>query len=126
MMPAYTRRQLVCPSRCARQEFEMLGGLVRVDRTGACLGHSEAQTTFRCLECGAVAVDLVAAAQARLRDRGRPSAPWMECPACGARLLAPEQEELGTELLCPECQAQFAWDEGMPHLLGQSSDDEES
>jgi len=116
------RRHLVCPSGCREGKFEILGAPVLVDSSGRYLSHQDKVATFRCAECQVVAIDLAAAASARARDTGYAPPPSLQCPACGSRLLAPEDHDPALDLECPECGAVFTWDEGSPSLLGSFSE----
>ncbi|HVD02548.1 MAG TPA: hypothetical protein VNF75_00150 [Candidatus Dormibacteraeota bacterium] len=119
------KRHLVCPYGCQPGRFELIGGAVYVDSRGSYLSHEERLASFRCDSCGAVAVDLAAAAAARARDGSTAQEATLKCPACGARLLPPNDLEPTSQLECPGCATVFSVEEGSPHLLGDFSEDPE-
>ncbi len=114
-------RQLVCPHGCRPDRFELIGGVVFVDATGACAGHRDRQATFRCAVCQGVAVDLHQAARAMRRERRGAEPEALRCPGCGAWLLAPEDDPLAAVLECPTCGMRFGREEGMPSLAGSGT-----
>lgn len=109
-------RHLACPNGCPGGRFELLGGHVTVDAEGRCLGHGDRTATFACELCGSVAVDLSQVAR-ELREPPLASVEELVCPACGARLLAPDDPEPG-QLQCPDCEALFFAEEGRFNVLG--------
>jgi transcription elongation factor Elf1 len=114
-------RHLVCPNSCPGGAFELLGGRVLVDSAGSCLRHETEVATFACAMCGAVAVDLAAAARALRRGAPAPLGEELTCPGCGVTLLAPSGVDAELELQCPDCGLVFAPDEGRARLLGSST-----
>ncbi len=118
-------RHLVCPSSCPGGRFELLGGRVVVDSTGACLQHDDRVASFRCLLCGAVAFDLAAAEKLLRRQAPTEAEEELTCPSCGSVLLAPPGVDAAVEVQCPDCGAVFSPDEGRERLLGAHSRDEE-
>jgi predicted RNA-binding Zn-ribbon protein involved in translation (DUF1610 family) len=119
------KRHLVCPYGCQPQRFELIGGAVFVDQRGLYLNHEERLASFRCESCGAVAIDLADAAAARARESGSAGQITVTCPACGTRLLPPDELDPGAQLECPSCGAIFSFEEGSQHLLGSFSDGSE-
>ncbi|MGH7639595.1 MAG: hypothetical protein ACREN7_08055 [Candidatus Dormibacteria bacterium] len=113
------RRHLVCPSGCPSQRFELVGGPVFVDSAGTYVSHDDRAASFRCGECQALAIDLVAAARAQAREGRYSAEATLTCPACGTSLLAPETGDESADLECPECAAMFSWDEGRASVLGR-------
>ncbi|MHB1526613.1 MAG: hypothetical protein ACYCZN_10085 [Candidatus Dormibacteria bacterium] len=119
---AASKRQLVCPYGCLPARFELLGGAVFVDARGSYLEHQDKVASFRCAGCGAVALDLAAAAAAMAREQRSAPATTVTCPACGVVLLPPDDYDAGAEMECPECEGVFSLEEGSPHLLGGFSE----
>ncbi len=89
---------------------------------GSYLEHQDKVASFRCAGCGAVALDLAAAATAMARERRSAPATTVTGPACGAVLLPPDDYDAGAEMECPEREGVFSLEEGSPHLLGGSSE----
>lgn len=118
------RRHLVCPYGCQPGRFELIGGAVYVDSEGRYLSHDGRMASYRCEICGSVAIDLAAAAAARLRDTGAAAAATVICPSCQVRLLPPEDLDPTSQLECPGCGAVFSFEEGSQHLLGSFSEPE--
>ncbi|HUY97733.1 MAG TPA: hypothetical protein VMW47_08990 [Verrucomicrobiae bacterium] len=120
-------RQLVCPHGCRPERFELVGGEVFVDRTGAYAGHRDGRATFRCEVCQMVAIDLRAAARAMRRQRTTVDPLALRCPGCGGWLLAPEEDPTAQLMECPSCGTRFDREEGTPSLgeSGTAPDDED-
>jgi len=119
---ASAKRQLVCPYGCQPARFELLGGAVFVDSSGAYLDHQDQLAAFRCATCGAVALDLVSAAAAMARESRYAPEVSLTCPGCGAVLLPPGDYDEGADMECPECGSVFSLEEGSSRLLGDSSE----
>ena len=117
------RRNLVCPYGCQPGRFELLGGAVFVDPRGSYLSHEDRVASFRCDSCGAVAMDLAAAAAAQIREQVTAPTSSLVCPACGTKLLLPEDHDPGAQLECPSCATIFSLEEGRPHLMGEFTEE---
>jgi len=116
-------RDLRCPHGCTGGRFEALNAPLYVDSRARYLEHDDSLATFVCAECGAVAVDLAAAAAAIRRD-SEFEPQLLVCPQCGTQLLPPLDDELAPYVECPTCETRFALEEGMPHLHGTAFDAE--
>jgi DNA-directed RNA polymerase subunit RPC12/RpoP len=116
--------QLACPNNCPEGRFEALNAPMFVDRRGRYAGHDDSRATYVCAVCQSVAIDVAAAA----REMQRQSAErvvTLTCPACGMRMLPPEDDPLAPLIECPACETRFEVEEGTAHLHGSISDDEE-
>jgi len=58
-----------------------------------------------------------------MQRRGDDPPVTLSCPACGMRLLPPEDDPLAPVIECPACETRFDIEEGMAHLHGDGSDD---
>lgn len=104
---------LACPNDCAEGRFEALNATMFVDRRGRYVGHEDGAATYVCAVCQSVAVDVAAAAR-EMHRRGDERSVTLTCPACGMRLLPPEDDPLATLIECPACETRFAVEEGNP------------
>lgn len=95
-----------------------------VDRSGRYVGHESSRATYVCAVCQSVAVDVAAAAR-EMQRRGDDRVVTLTCPACGMRMLPPEDDPLAPVIECPACETRFEVEEGMQHLHGDSSSLEE-
>jgi uncharacterized protein YbaR (Trm112 family) len=119
------RRHLVCPYGCQPGRFELLGGAVFVDSKGSYLSHEDKVASFRCDSCGAVAMDLAAAAAAQVREQHAAPTDTLTCPACSSTLLLPDDHNAAAQLECPDCGTLFSLEEGRPHLMGEFTENVE-
>ena len=113
---------LVCPNGCPEQRFEALNAPLFVDAQGRYLGHDGSGATYVCSTCQSVAVDVRAAAAEMRRSDQQPVT--LTCPACGMRMLPPEDDPLAPVVECPACETRFEVEEGIARLHGVSGADE--
>jgi uncharacterized protein YbaR (Trm112 family) len=95
-----------------------------VDRSGRYTGHDGSRATYVCAVCQSVAVDVAAAAR-EMQRRGDDPLQTLTCPACGMRLLPPEDDPLAPVIECPACETRFDIEEGMSRLHGNVARDED-
>jgi DNA-directed RNA polymerase subunit RPC12/RpoP len=110
---------LACPNNCPEGRFEALNAPMFVDRSGRYAGHDGSRATYVCAVCQSVAVDVAAAAR-EMQRRSDERVVTVTCPACGMRLLPPEDDPLAAVIECPACETRFEVEEGMAHLHGGS------
>jgi len=113
---------LRCTNRCSRGLFEVVNASLVVDQRGEYVTHEARRSTYLCVECRSVAIDVAAAARELLSSDEAEQA-TLTCPVCGTEMLPPEDDPLATLLECPACAHRFTLDEGMPHLHGGGSRD---
>jgi DNA-directed RNA polymerase subunit RPC12/RpoP len=117
---------LACPNQCPEGRFEALNAPMFVDRSGRYAGHDDSRATYVCAVCQSVAVDVAAAArEMHRRGDGDERAVTLTCPACGMRMLPPEDDPLAPVIECPACENRFEVEEGTRRLHGDSDDAEE-
>jgi hypothetical protein len=109
--------ELRCPSNCPEGLFEALNATLIVNRDGTYAGHEAHGSTFLCVTCRGVAIDLAAAAQEMVNDHAADPV-TLTCPACHAVMLPPEDDPLASRVECPSCEQRFFIEEGMPYLHG--------
>ncbi len=112
---------LACPNNCPEGRFEALNAVMFVDRAGRYAGHDGSRATYVCAVCQCVAVDVAAAAR-EMRRHGDEQAVTLTCPACGMRMLPPEDDPLAAVIECPACETRFEVEEGTPHLHGDGGE----
>lgn len=95
-----------------------------VDRGGRYAGHDDSRATYVCAVCQSVAIDVAAAAR-EMQRQGADRVVTLTCPACGMRMLPPEDDPLAPLIECPACETRFEVEEGIAHLHGSISDDED-
>ena len=117
-------RELRCPTGCPEATFEALNAPLIVDARGRYLRHDARHATYVCTTCQSVAIDVAAAARAMTRDRSA-IPPTLTCPGCGVELLPPEDDPLAAVVECPACATRFSVEEGMPHLHGVGSGEDD-
>ncbi len=91
---------LVCSQRCGGSLFRAMFAEVDVDAGGEYQGHRVTQPGYRCLNCGAPAVDLgqVPDAMAEEAEEDTPPSPMdVLCPVCETLVSVVPGEE------CPHC-----------------------
>ncbi len=115
---------LACPNKCPEGRFEALNAVMFVDRSGRYAGHDDSRATYVCAVCQSVALDVAAAAR-EMQRRGEEPSVTLTCPACGMRLLPPEDDPMATLIECPACETRFEVEEGMRRLHGGDDPDED-
>ena len=111
------RTDLRCPSNCPQGLYEALNATLIVNADGSYAAHDSRESTFLCVNCRGVAIDLAAAAQEMVND-GAADAATLTCPSCRSVMLPPEDDPLAGRVECPECGQRFFIEEGMPRLFG--------
>lgn len=111
------RSEIHCPNGCPHGLFEVLNPTLLVHRDGSYASHDAHRSSYLCVNCRSVAVDLAAAAREMVEDDTADAA-TLTCPHCAAVMLPPEDDPLASRVECPACEERFFIEEGLPHLHG--------
>ena len=117
------RGHLACPNGCPDGRFEALNAVLFVDRAGRYAGHDDSVATYVCAVCQTVALDVAEAAR-EMHQRHDEAVVTLTCPACGMRLLPPEDDPMAPVVECPACETRFDVEEGTTRLHGESGIDD--